>query len=113
MSTKKKIGKKLLLVSTICVITIPSVSYAEEGILSKNSVGSSGLFEGGNKDVLKSSLYPNTYNNPFNHQFKSTLKEKKTNIKKMTILSMKILVYLLLFHLYVPCTVKIINLHFI
>ncbi|OOZ83533.1 hydrolase [Bacillus cereus] len=83
MSKKKKRGKKLLLVSTICAIMIPSVSYAEEVIPSENSVGSSSLFESGNKDVLKSSLYPNTYNNLFNHQFKSTLKETKTNIKKI------------------------------
>lgn len=83
MSTKKKIGKKLLLVSTICTITIPSVSYAEEVISSKNSVGSSSMFERENRDVLKSSLYPNTYNNLFNHQFKSTLKETNTNIKKI------------------------------
>lgn len=83
MSTKKKIGKKLLFVSTICTITIPSVSYAEEVISSKNSVGSSSMFERENRDVLKSSLYTNTYNNLFNHQFKSTLKETNTNIKKI------------------------------
>ena len=83
MSTKKKKGKKLLLVSAIFTITIPSVSYAEELILPENSQGSPSMFEERNKDVLKSSLYPNTYNDSFNHQFKSTLKEIKTNIKRI------------------------------
>lgn len=82
MSMKKRIGNKLLLVSAICAITIPSVSYAEELILPKNSESSSSLFEGQHKDVLKTSLYPDTYNNPFNQQYISTLKETKTNIKK-------------------------------
>lgn len=35
MSDKKRIGTKLLLVSAICTITIPSVSYAEEVISSE------------------------------------------------------------------------------
>ncbi|MED0903035.1 hydrolase, partial [Bacillus cereus] len=83
MSTKKRIGNKLLLVSAICAITIPSVSYAEELILPKNFESSSSLFEGQHKDVLKTSLYPDTYNNPFNQQYISTLKETKTNIKKI------------------------------
>jgi len=83
MSTKKKIGNKLLLVCAICAITIPSVSNAEELISPKNSESSSSLFEGRNKDVLKTSLYPNTYNNPFSHQFKSILKETNINIKKI------------------------------
>lgn len=82
MSTKKRIGNKLLLVSAICAITIPSVSYAEEVILPKNSASSSILYEGRNTDLLKTSLYPNTYNNPFNHQFISTFKETNTKIKK-------------------------------
>ncbi|TKH52766.1 DUF3887 domain-containing protein, partial [Bacillus cereus] len=83
MSTKKKIGKKLLLVSALCATTIPSVSYAEEGISPKNFEGTPSMFEGQNKDVLKSNLYPNTYKNPFSHQFKSTLKETNTNIRKI------------------------------
>ncbi|KAF6690375.1 alpha/beta fold hydrolase [Bacillus sp. EKM501B] len=83
MSTRKRIVSKLLLVSAICAITIPSVSYAEEVILSKNLEDYSNLFEGRNKDVLKRSLYPNTFNNPFSHQIKSTLKETNTNIKKI------------------------------
>lgn len=83
MSTKKRIGNKLLLVSAICAITIPSVSYAEEVILPKNSASSSILYEGRNTDLLKTSLYPNTYNNPFNHQFISTFKETNTKIKKI------------------------------
>ncbi|EJQ86778.1 hypothetical protein IGW_05369 [Bacillus cereus ISP3191] len=83
MSTKKKIGNKLLLVSIICAITLPSVSYAEELISPKNLESYPSLFEERNKDVLKTSLYPNTYNNLFNHQFISTLKETKTNIKKI------------------------------
>ncbi|OTY12883.1 hydrolase [Bacillus mycoides] len=83
MSTKKRIGSKLLLVSAICAITIPSVSYAEEVISPKNFEDYSNLFEGRNKDVLKTSLYPNTYNTPFSHPFKSTLKETNTNIKKI------------------------------
>ncbi|MDC2865155.1 alpha/beta hydrolase [Bacillus sp. BP-3] len=83
MSTKKRIGNKLLLVSAICAITIPSVSYAEEVISPKNFASSSSLYEGRNTDVLKTSLYPNTYNNPFNHQFISTLQETNTNIKKI------------------------------
>ncbi|CUB10965.1 hypothetical protein BN2127_JRS1_02751 [Bacillus cereus] len=82
MSTKKKIGNKLLLVSVICAITIPSVSYAEELKSPKKSESFLSLFEGRNKDVLKISLYPNTYNYPFNDQFISTLKETNTNIKK-------------------------------
>jgi hypothetical protein len=82
MSTKKRIGSKLLLVSAICAITIPSVSYAEEVISPENFEDYSNLFEGRNKDVLKTSLYPNTYNSPFSHPFKSTLKETNTNIKK-------------------------------
>ena len=81
MSTKR-IGNKLLLVSAICALTFPSVSYAEEVISPKNFESSSSLFEGRNKDVLKTNLYPDTYNNPFNHQFKSTLKETNTNIQK-------------------------------
>ncbi|PGB67447.1 hypothetical protein COM12_11480 [Bacillus wiedmannii] len=76
-------GSKLLLVSAICAITIPSVSYAEEVMSPKNFEDYSNLFEGRNKDVLKRSLYPNTYNNPFSHQIKSTLKETNTNIKKI------------------------------
>ena len=83
MSMKKKIRNQLLLVSAICAITIPSVSYAEEGILSGNSESYSSLFEGRNKDLLKTSLYPNTYKNSFSHQYKSTLKETNTNIKKI------------------------------
>ncbi|MGG4304110.1 alpha/beta fold hydrolase [Bacillus wiedmannii] len=83
MSTKKRMGSKLLLVSAICAITIPSVSYAEEVMSPKNFEDYSNLFEGRNKDVLKRSLYPNTYNNPFSHQIKSTLKETNTNIKKI------------------------------
>ncbi|MED0932639.1 alpha/beta fold hydrolase [Bacillus mobilis] len=83
MSTKKRIGSKLLLVSAICAITIPSVSYADAVISPKNSEDYSNLFEGRKKDVLKTSLYPNIYNNLFSHQFKSTLKETNTNIKKI------------------------------
>ncbi|MGE6592717.1 prolyl oligopeptidase family serine peptidase [Bacillus mycoides] len=83
MSTKKTIGNKLLLVGAICAITIPSVSYAEEVISPKNFASSSSLYEGRNMDVLKSSLYPGTYKNPFYHQFISTLKETNTNIKKI------------------------------
>lgn len=44
MSTRKRIVSKLLLVSAICAITIPSVSYAEEVILSKNLEDYSNLF---------------------------------------------------------------------
>ncbi|MEB9880931.1 hydrolase, partial [Bacillus cereus] len=83
MSTRKRIVSKLLLVSAICAITIPSVSYAEEVILSKNLEDYPNLFEGRNKDVLKRSLYPNIYNTPFSHQIKSKLKETNTNIKKI------------------------------
>ncbi|HDX9490170.1 prolyl oligopeptidase family serine peptidase [Bacillus thuringiensis] len=83
MSTRKRIVSKLLLVSAICTITIPSVSYAEEVILSKNLEDYPNLFEGRNKDGLKRSLYQNTFNNPFSHQIKSTLKETNTNIKKI------------------------------
>ncbi|MRD38729.1 alpha/beta fold hydrolase [Bacillus thuringiensis] len=83
MSTKKRIGNKLILISAICAISIPSVSYAEEVISPENFASSSNLYERQNTDILKSSLYPDTYNNPFNHQFISTLKETKTNIKKI------------------------------
>ncbi|MEC0035211.1 prolyl oligopeptidase family serine peptidase [Bacillus cereus] len=83
MSTKKKIRNRLLLVSAICAITIPSVSYAEELNAPKKSKSSPSLFEGRDKDVLKTSVYPNTYNNPFNHQSISILKETSTNIKKI------------------------------
>lgn len=83
MSTKKRIRNKLLLVSAICAIAIPSVSYAEEVILPKNFANSSSLYEGRNTDVLKASLYPGTYKNPFNYQFISTLKETNKNIKKI------------------------------
>ncbi|MEF7659584.1 alpha/beta fold hydrolase [Bacillus thuringiensis] len=83
MSTKKKIRNKLLLVSAICTITIPSVSNAEELMSPENLESFPSLFEGRNKDVLKTSLYPNTYNNPFNHQFKSTSKETNINIEKI------------------------------
>ncbi|WP_025151257.1 DUF3887 domain-containing protein [Bacillus sp. H1a] len=83
MSTKKRIGNKLLLVSAICAITIPSVSFAEEVISPKKFTSSSSLYEERNTDVLKTSLYHDTYNNPFNYQFISTLKETNTNIKKI------------------------------
>ncbi|WP_141499483.1 alpha/beta hydrolase [Bacillus toyonensis] len=83
MSTKRRIGNRLLLVSAICTIAIPSVSYAEEVISPENFVNDSSLYEGRNTDVLKSSLYPCTYKNPFNHQFISTLKETNNNIKKI------------------------------
>ncbi|WP_142316978.1 alpha/beta hydrolase, partial [Bacillus toyonensis] len=83
MSTKRTIGNRLLLVSAICTIAIPSVSYAEEVISPENFVNDSSLYEGRNTDVLKSSLYPCTYKNPFNHQFISTLKETNNNIKKI------------------------------
>lgn len=83
MSTKRRIGNRLLLVSAICTIAIPSVSYAEEVISPENFVNDSSLYEGRNTDVLKSSLYPGTYKNPFNHQFISTLKETNNNIKKI------------------------------
>ncbi|PHC22331.1 hypothetical protein COF03_07405 [Bacillus toyonensis] len=81
-STKRRIGNRLLLVSAICTIAIPSVSYAEEVISPENFVNDSSLYEGRNTDVLKSSLYPGTYKNPFNHQFISALKETNNNIKK-------------------------------
>ncbi|MGZ9781102.1 alpha/beta hydrolase [Bacillus pseudomycoides] len=83
MRTRKRIGNKLLLVSAICAISIPSVSYAEEVISPKIFASSSSLYEGRNTDVLKTSFYPNTYNNPFNYQFISTLKETNTNIKEI------------------------------
>ncbi|MED1092511.1 DUF3887 domain-containing protein [Bacillus paramycoides] len=83
MSTKNRIGNKLLLVSAICAITIPSVSFAEEVISPKNFTSSSSLYEGRNTDVLKTSINYDTYNNPFNYQFISTLKETNTNIKKI------------------------------
>lgn len=83
MSTKKRIGNKLILISAICAIAIPSVSYAEEIISPENFASSSNLYEGQNTDILKSSLYPDTYKNPFNHQFISTLKETNKNIKKI------------------------------
>ncbi|MBE7099792.1 prolyl oligopeptidase family serine peptidase [Bacillus cereus] len=83
MSKKKRIGNKLLLVSAICMITIPSVSYAEEVISPKKFASSSSFYEGQNTDILKSSLYPGTYKNPFNQQFISTSKEANTNIKKI------------------------------
>lgn len=83
MSTKRRIGNRLLLVSAICTIAIPSVSYAEEVISPENFVNDSSLYEERNTDVLKSSLYPGTYKNPFNHQFISTLKETNNNIKKI------------------------------
>ncbi|NKW92815.1 alpha/beta hydrolase [Bacillus toyonensis] len=83
MSTKRRIGNRLLLVSAICTIAIPSVSYAEEVISPENFVNDSSLYEGRNTDVLKSILYPGTYKNPFNHQFISTLKETNNNIKKI------------------------------
>ncbi|QWG70261.1 hypothetical protein EXW32_28195 (plasmid) [Bacillus mycoides] len=73
MGKKKRIGNKLLLVSAICTITIPSVSYAEEVTLPKNFAIASSLYEERNMDVLKTSVYPNTYNNPFNHQFIPTV----------------------------------------
>ncbi len=74
---------KFLLVSAICTISIPSVSYAEETISPKNVAISSRLYEEGNIDVLKSSFYPNTYTNPFNYRFISMLKEPNTNIKEI------------------------------
>lgn len=80
---KKRIGNKLLLVSAICTITISSVSYAEEVISPKNFASSSSLYEGRNTEVLKTSLYPDTYNNLFNHQFILKLEEANTNIKKV------------------------------
>ncbi|MED1116050.1 DUF3887 domain-containing protein [Bacillus paramycoides] len=83
MSTKNRIGNKLLLVSAICAITIPSVSFAEEVISPKNFTSSSSLYEGRNTGVLKTSINYDTYNNPFNYQFISTLKETNTNIKKI------------------------------
>ncbi|MDT3496373.1 prolyl oligopeptidase family serine peptidase [Bacillus toyonensis] len=83
MSTKRRIGNRLLLVSAICTIAIPSVSYAEEVILPGNFVNSSSFYEGRNTDILKSSLYSGTYKNPFNHQFILTLKETNNNIKKI------------------------------
>ncbi|MED1558732.1 DUF3887 domain-containing protein [Bacillus paramycoides] len=83
MSTKNRIGNKLLLVSAICAITIPSVSFAEEVISPENFTSSSSLYEGRNTDVLKTSINYDTYNNPFNYQFISTLKETNTNIKKI------------------------------
>ncbi|MEI4804042.1 alpha/beta fold hydrolase [Bacillus sp. FJAT-51639] len=83
MKTKKRIGNKLLLVSAICAITIPSVSFAEEVISPKNFMSSSSLYEGRNTDILKTSLYQDTYNNLFNYQFISTLKETTKNIKKI------------------------------
>ncbi|MFI8709482.1 alpha/beta fold hydrolase [Bacillus sp. NPDC077411] len=83
MKTKKRIGNKLLLVSAICAITIPSVSFAEEVISPKNFMSSSCLYEGRNTDILKTNLYQDTYNNLFNYQFISTLKETNKNIKKI------------------------------
>ncbi|MEC2921239.1 MULTISPECIES: alpha/beta hydrolase [Bacillus cereus group] len=83
MNTKKRIGNKFILISAICAIAIPSVSYAEEVISSENFASSSNLYEGQNTDILKSSLYLGTYKNPFNYQFISTLKETNKNIKKI------------------------------
>lgn len=82
MSKKKSIGNKLLLVSAICTLTIPSVSYAEEVILPEKFAGSSSFYNVQNTDILKSRLYPGAYKNPFNHKFISTSKETNTNIKK-------------------------------
>ena len=39
------------------------------------------MYKARNTEILKTNLYPNTYNNPFNHQFISKLKEVNTNIK--------------------------------
>ncbi|HEK9098899.1 prolyl oligopeptidase family serine peptidase [Bacillus pfraonensis] len=83
MKTRKRITNKILLVSTICAISIPSVSYAAESIQPKNFAISPSLYERGNTDALKISFYPYTYNNPFNHQFTSTSKETNTNIKEI------------------------------
>ena len=41
------------------------------------------MYEGRNTEVLKTSLYPDTYNYPFNYQFSSKLKEANTTIKKV------------------------------
>ncbi|EEM41126.1 hypothetical protein bthur0004_29170 [Bacillus thuringiensis serovar sotto str. T04001] len=82
MGKKRRTSNKLLLVSAIFSITIPSVSYAEEVILPENFTSSSSLYEGRNTEVLKTGLYPDTYNYPFNHQFISKLKEANTTIKK-------------------------------
>ncbi|MYW24195.1 DUF3887 domain-containing protein [Bacillus thuringiensis] len=83
MGKKRRISNKLLLISAIFTIAIPSVSYAEEVISPEKFTSSSSLYEGRNTEILKTNLYPNTYNNPFNHQFISKLKEVNTNIKKI------------------------------
>ncbi len=82
MGKKRRISNKLLLVSAIFTIAIPSVTYAEEVISPENFTSSSSLYEGRNTEVLKTSLYPDTYNYPFNYQFSSKLKEANTTIKK-------------------------------
>lgn len=83
MRMRKRIGNKFLLVSTICMISVPFVSHAEEEISPTNFAISSSLYEGGDTDVLKTSFYPNTYNNPFNHPFISMLKESNSNMKEI------------------------------
>ncbi|MDZ5610090.1 hydrolase, partial [Bacillus pseudomycoides] len=68
MRTRKRIGNKLLLVSTIFAISIPTVTYAEETTTHTKFSIAPGLNEMKNTDELKTSFYPdlfmNSYNNP-------------------------------------------------
>ncbi|MBY0599477.1 alpha/beta hydrolase [Bacillus bingmayongensis] len=88
MRTRKRIGNKLLLVSTIFAISIPTVIYAEETTTHTKFSIAPGLNEMKNTDELKTSFYPdlfmNSYNNPlFSQQLTSMLKETNTNIKEV------------------------------
>lgn len=53
MGKKRRISNKLLLISAIFTIAIPSVSYAEEVISPENFKSSSNLYKARNTEILK------------------------------------------------------------